>query len=312
MRQELRLLQIGSLSHEEPPELQNKHCNNISPYHRPAYQYQYNKNNMNMLRFVHHPTLYLLIATIAANTAFSFRVPSLCSRSIYNINIRLFLANVGTSDIESDLIAPATDADDSINTDAAMPSISISSDNDGMNITLPIVDNTEAEVLNETPSSPITISKPALVPLSWPETLDGLFNAKVSTFLVKSALLTNSNVFRIPLPIPWKDTIVVGDADLAKKILTDQSTTKPGFFYAAYNKITGNPTTFSLGDTSKRYQIMHASVLAPCMSGKEVERMRCIMDRRASGWIYGKLDTLAETSEPFDIVDELTRFIFDT
>lgn len=160
--------------------------------------------------------------------------------------------------------------------------------------------------------SKIRIVKPALVPLSWPETLNGLFNERVGNFLVKSASLANSSVFRIPLPIPWTDTVVVGNADLAQKILTDRSTTKSAYFYAAYKKITGKPTTFSLGDTSSRYQVMHASILAPCMSSTEVERMRRIMDRRASEWIDKKLAPLAKTMEPFDIVDVCSQFIFDT
>lgn len=153
---------------------------------------------------------------------------------------------------------------------------------------------------------------PCVAPASAYASLKGIFSSNVDNFLVDMATATGSFTFKLQLPIPNKETFIVGDVDAARKILMDETSFKPYFLYGLYRGITGKTCEFSMNDMDERYQEIESNIVRPCTCQKEIDRMNSVMETRANVWIEKTLLPLAERQEPFDPTKLCTRFVFDT
>jgi cytochrome P450 len=155
--------------------------------------------------------------------------------------------------------------------------------------------------------------RPIQAPASMFQTLRALRSKHPGDFFFENAVATGSQVFRLRLaPIPGANVVIVGDMRIAKNILCDKVTTKPGYIYSSYESITGKASSFSLSDNKKLYQAIHAKVIKPSFPLVETRRMNDIMESRSSQWIENVILPLAESQEPFDPFELCSRFIFDT
>lgn len=154
--------------------------------------------------------------------------------------------------------------------------------------------------------------RPVKAPASMVQTVRALNSKHVSHFFLQNAVATGSKIFRLRLAILGTNVIVVGDMRIAKKILCDKATTKPGYVYASYRSITGKRSSFSSSDNDKLYQAIHAKVIKPSISLVETRRMNDIMESRSSQWIEDVILPLAERQEPFNPFELCCRFMFDT
>lgn len=159
---------------------------------------------------------------------------------------------------------------------------------------------------------PPNFESPCVAPASAYASLKGLFSSNAGNFIVDMATATKSFTYKLKLPIPNKETFVVGDVGAARNILVDKTTFKPHFVYSLYRGITGKSSEFSMNDMDERYLEINSSIVRPCLCQKEIDRMNSVLETQADVWIEKTLMPLAERQAPFDPTKLCTRFVFDT
>ena len=140
------------------------------------------------------------------------------------------------------------------------------------------------------------------------ETIQKLGGSECPFWMMETARKLGSNVYKMNIPVPG-GTYLVGDADLALRILRDKSSDKPQALYSIFSKITGGlPTIFT--STNNDYWKFVRKSSAHAFSKNEVGRMISIA-KQAAETLIRDIDRMIEQDQSFDPAVTMTRLTFD-
>ena len=130
-----------------------------------------------------------------------------------------------------------------------------------------------------------------------------------------SKQLQDTRVFQLQFPAaPLSHFFVVGDPNVARTIITDPLSTKPGL-YKLMRKISGGKSILTLNDDNNRGKNAHGwyakrKATSPAFSSNHVKRMTRVALEKAEAWIRNTLlaSTIDNTSS-FDVSKEMLGFV---
>jgi len=117
--------------------------------------------------------------------------------------------------------------------------------------------------------------------------------------------------FHVHLPI-LRRVFVVGDVELARRILQHPLSDKPPKFFSSFEGITKNPVMFTSRNTSYTKSIRRTAHRAFSIkkNSKDADRMRYITQKYIDGWLNTRLRELSVNDESFDPVDDALAITF--
>lgn len=127
-------------------------------------------------------------------------------------------------------------------------------------------------------------------------------------FILRMAEVTNSNIFRINLPVSSGGTFVIGDHKLGREILLNPKSQKPAMLYSAFTYLVGAPSVFTRPTDAKWTYLRKGA--APAFSSREVSRMNRICKKHVERWIQERMEPLAASGGTFDPAEEMTCLTF--
>jgi len=158
-----------------------------------------------------------------------------------------------------------------------------------------------------------TTSYPPHAPASTLETLRILVRGEFIWWILGVAKELKSQVFQVSLPTPTcltaPMTVVVGEHDTVRKILTDPLSRKPLSMFVGFRKLGGgDPTVFTSNG-----EIWHTKrkALAPAFSSNHIKRMNKVAMDKVNNWIEEELCPMVESGESFDVGDKMISITLD-
>ena len=145
---------------------------------------------------------------------------------------------------------------------------------------------------------------PPMAPVSMWHTIQAMSGDDNPWFFLRTAHSMGTSVYRLPLPLFGTPmAVVVGDAKLARSILTDKLTVKPLMMYRSIDAATnGIPSLFT---NSGSHWHARRKGIAPAFSSNHVQRMNTVALAKTDQWIQTRLQPLIDEGKAFDVGDEM-------
>ena len=147
-------------------------------------------------------------------------------------------------------------------------------------------------------------SSPPMAKTGIIETIKQLSGTNFPTFLLGTARDLQSDIFRLNLHRIFFCPMVatVGNPKVAREILIDPLTTKPGQIYTVLDEITGTKSMISLNDKGWHSR---RKGMAPAFSSKHIKRMNKVASEKVDEWINNRLSKFISNDEAFDVGHEM-------
>ena len=150
---------------------------------------------------------------------------------------------------------------------------------------------------------------PPLSPTGILETIQSLSGNDYPWFMLRTSKALNSSIFRIPLPIIGSPmTIVAGDLNTVRQVLTDEKTIKPPALYQKLDIINGSGVSSMFTSNGQPWHGRRKSV-APAFSSNHVRRMNRVALEKTELWIQERLRPMMEEGKSFDVAKEMIDVI---
>lgn len=147
---------------------------------------------------------------------------------------------------------------------------------------------------------------PPCAPAGIIETVKSISGNDCPWFYVRTAKMLDSNIFRISLPLPGTPmVVVVGDAGVARDILSDRTTEKPEGIYKTFRDVAGGGK--SMFTTNGDFWHQRRKNLSPAFSSKHIKRMNNVAIKMAEVWIKDRLEPMIDKGQSFDVAKEMTK-----
>ena len=152
---------------------------------------------------------------------------------------------------------------------------------------------------------------PPKAPTGLFETIKLLSGSNFPWFLLQTAKELNSSIFRfskLEYLFGCPMVVVVGEAQTALKILKDPQSTKPMAIYGPLREMFLGVGSIFVSNGS--YWHSRRKGVSPAFSSRHVKRMNEVAIEKADEWINGRLTTLIENDEAFDVGEEMIGITF--
>lgn len=145
---------------------------------------------------------------------------------------------------------------------------------------------------------------PPMAPTGTWNTIRAMSSDEHPWFIWRTAQAIGTSVFRLPLPLLGTPmAVVVGDAKLARAIMTDKKSVKPHQLYRSFDWTTNGVK--SMFTNNGPFWHARRKGMAPAFSSNHVQRMNAVALAKTDEWIENKLRPLIAQGKSFNVADEM-------